>query len=104
MDVNELYELRKFIVRASNAQRYHGESIASDQYMSWIRDLYYVDNTMIRQSLRRGVKFSISFRYIPVYFYCNMNIRFSLFNISVNLNYEFELMNDALVRNTGSAI
>jgi hypothetical protein len=31
MDVNELYDLRKIIVHALDAQRYHGESIASEQ-------------------------------------------------------------------------
>ena len=55
MDVNELYELRKIIVRALDAQRFHGESIVSDQYMSWVRGLYHVDTTLIRHRLRLGL-------------------------------------------------
>jgi hypothetical protein len=55
MNVNELYDLRKIIVRALDAQRFHGESIVSDQYMSWVRGLYHVDTTLIRHRLRLGL-------------------------------------------------
>lgn len=54
MNEDELMGIRDVIVRAIEAQRYHGESNVSDQYMSWVRGLYYVDTSLWRLANFRG--------------------------------------------------
>jgi hypothetical protein len=54
MGIDELHTLRHIIVRALDAQRYHEESNASDQFMSWVHGLYHVDITLSRHRRLRG--------------------------------------------------
>jgi hypothetical protein len=46
LSIDELHTLHHVIVHALGAQRYHEESISSDQYMPWVRGLYNVDITL----------------------------------------------------------